>query len=239
MAETYHILHDGDGWPIGECPELDGQIQWADEDGMVYLLFDDIAEIHKQYHRSVDNYNKKVELDSDLPDRNEFIPEEVEIDDELLRIYNSLEESETAYYGFLWTHPLERSPDYEGGMTFEAHRTDADRHPVNPVEVRVKQVEKKIAKNKKTEYYLLQLEDACGELQQCQVWMDDWERFGNDLQEGILVRMRVKTPDGGFRRYTMESFPRNKKHLTPKRKEDDIRVIVMRKGPEDEPKVAS
>lgn len=238
LSKICHMLQTGDGWPEGECPALDHQIQWTDEDGMVYCLYEDIAEIHKQYHRSVDNYNKKVEIGGDTPDREDFRPEEIELSDELTRIYNSLEESETAYYGFLWTHPLERSPDYEGGMTFEDHRADAEKHPVNPVEVRIKQVEKKIAKNKKTEYYLLQLEDACGELQQCQVWMDDWERFGEDLQEGALVRMKVKAPDGGFRRYTMESFPRNKKHLTPKRKADDIRVVVMRRGVEDEKTVA-
>lgn len=235
LAMTRHILEsEKNGWPMGECPELDEAVQWADEDGMVYFLFDDIAEIHKQYHRSVDNYTKKVEIDGDKPDNSEFDSTQCEIDEELARIYSSLEDSETAYYGFVWTHPLERSPDYAGGMTFEDHRADAEKHPVNPVEVRVKQATKTTAKNKKTEYYLLQLEDACGELAQCQVWMDDWERFGPDLTEGALVRMRVKAPDGGFRRYTMESFPRHKKHLTPKNKEDDIRVIPLRKGPEDE-----
>ena len=239
LVKTHHILNSNEGWPNGECPNLDASIQWADEDGMVYFLYDDIAEIHKQYHRSVDNYNKKIEVNGDTPDRAEFNPESIEVDEELVRIYNSLEDSETAYYGFLWTHPLERSPDYAGGMTFETHRQDAMSHPINPVEVRIKQAEKTTAKNKKTEYYLLQLEDACGELQQCQVWMDDWERFGEDLIEGALVRIRVKAPDGGFRRYTMESFPRNKKHLTPKRKEDDIRVFVMRRGPEDERKVVA
>ena len=214
-----------------EKEEFDGveeewvnSLQWQDEDGMEYCKIDDIERIHDQYNRSVENYNKKKQSEDAF--LTPFNPEEIEVPEDLMEIYSSVESSEEAYYGFLWTHPLEKSPDYVGGMSFEDFRVA--NNSVNPVECLIKKVEEKTSKKSQVQYWLLTTEDACGEINQVQVWKDDWERFSEELQEKALVRLRLKAPDGGFKRYTLESYPRNKKHLVPK-KASDCRVLVLRK----------
>ena len=219
LSKTKYILESR--WPLGECPELDERIN---------DLYDDILDLHKQYHRSINNYNKKLEVGLSLYEEGEFDPNQIEIDEKLVEIYNSLEKSEMTYYGFLWTHPLEKSPDYTG-LTFELHRSQTKSNAANAVECRINSVEKKISK-KNTEYYSLQLEDAYGEMQNVQIWLGEWERFGEDFIKEALIRIRLRLPNGGFKSYTMESWPKWPKHkdLTPKRKIDDCRVVVLRKG---------
>jgi DNA polymerase III alpha subunit len=194
---------------------------WMDDKGKMHDPVDYIRGLYKKYQRSADTYNKKVEEEV----TGEFKPEEIEIDDELARIYMSVEESEKAFYGFLWTHPLEKSSDYKGNMTFEAHRAEGVK---GPVEVFINKVEEKESK-KKTKYYLLNVEDSNSEVQEVQVWMDDWYRFKDDLVEGNMVRIQVKPPDGGFRRYTLDSPPRHLRYKLPKDKKMDIRVVVMKR----------
>jgi DNA polymerase III alpha subunit len=220
---------DESKWPTGEVEELDMRIQSQDEDGMEYYLYDEIEFVHKQYHRSVDNYNKKVALDTEI-NRDDFKPDEISIDEELARIYSSQEESEKTFYGFLWQHPLERSPDYDGGMTFEDFRSE--NLLVGPVECRILQSDEMESKAKKTKYYLLKVEDANSEEAFVQVWSDDWERFGEELtvinDHKPLVKLKLKAPDAGFKRYTLDSPPRHQRWKLPKDKSLDSRVVVMR-----------
>jgi hypothetical protein len=225
---------DQDKWPTGECPNLDEYIQCQDEDGGMYYLWDDIEFVHKQYRRSADNYNKKVAADTTFG-QNDFNPDEIDVDEDLARIYASAEESEKAFYGFLWTHPLEKSPSYEGHMTFEDYRNE--QLIVGPVECRILSSEEKESKNKKTKYWLLKVEDANSEEAFVQVWSDDWERFGEELTATPtykpLVRLKLKAPDAGFKRYTLNSPPRHQRWKLPKDKSLDDRVVVMKAPPED------
>ncbi len=189
---------------------------WQDEDGKVYDNMEEVRKLHKRYNKSIENRMKPKE-------QKEFDPE-VAIDEKLAKIYSSQEESEKTFYGFLWTHPLEKNKNYSG-LTFESYRLDELQ--VGPVEVCINKVEEKESKNKKVTYHLLEVEDANSEIQQIQVWQDDWERFGEDLQAGNMVRVRIKAPEGGFRRYLLDSPPRHKRHLLPKSKSMDARVVIL------------
>lgn len=180
--------------------------------------------------RSVNNYAEKQSELHSVPDPTKFDEDKWPVDPDFERILSSVELSEQAYYGFLWVHPLEKSPDYCGDMTFESSR-NSDVNLAHPLECRIKEAEQKESK-KGTKYWLLTVEDANSEVGYVQVWSDDWERWEPELTVGKdeikLVRIRVKLPTGGFRRYTLDSFPRHKKHLCPKRKIDDHRVCVLR-----------
>ncbi len=197
--------------------------QEQDDDGQESNLYIDIEFLHKQYKRTVDNYNKKEPVSIDVAN---FKPEEIEVKEELVKILSSEAESQKAYYGFLWRHPLEKSPDYEGHMTFEDYRNE--QFIVGPVEVKILEVAAMESK-KKTKYWLLYVEDANSEEAQVQVWQDDWERFKEELIENQFIKLKVKAPDAGFRRYTLDSPPRHQRWKLPKDKSLDARVVIMRK----------
>ncbi len=76
--------------------------------------------------------------------------------------------------------------------------------------------------------------DANGEECLIQIWEDDWKRFGSELKDGELVRVKLKAPDPGFNRYTLWSPPKWQKweydKLIPKDRQYDTRVIILRKG---------
>ena len=150
-----------------------------------------------------------------------------EIDERLVALFSSLEECEMQFYGFLWHHPICKSPDYEGKRTFDIYKEKGLQQGY--VEVMINSVTKLISK-KNTNYWLIKAEDANGESAQIQVWEDDWERFKDDLKAGQYVKMEVKAPDKGFYRYTLYSPPKWLRHkLVPKTRVADMRVWVLRK----------
>jgi DNA polymerase-3 subunit alpha len=151
----------------------------------------------------------------------------VEMDEKLVALFASPEECETKFYGFLWNHPICKSPDWEGKRTFDVFKEKGLQ--IGYVEIVVNAVVKQVSK-KNTNYWLVKAEDENGEDAQIQVWEDDWERFKDDLKTGQFIKMEVKAPDKGFYRYTLYSPPkwmRNK--LVPKTRAADMRVWVLRK----------
>jgi len=171
------------------------------------------------------NYYRGLETSKTGLEEKPFVSEEYEIADKILENYESLEASQLAYYGFLWDHPLSKSPDYCGGMTFEDFKVCIEEN--NPVELRILTVKSMMSKKNNT-YWLVEAEDANSEMQQIQVWKEDFERFKEEIIPGKLLRMRLKGPSGGFRRFTFESPPKWERHKVAKRKEDDIRLCVLR-----------
>jgi DNA polymerase III alpha subunit len=212
----------------------------ADESDRVELL----ADIEKRETRSRISYFAKPTVADELPSLIEFVNEqalavfaetttEPEIEDKLIQQLNNAEECETLYYGFLWHHPLRKSPDYEGNRTFEMFRERGE--PLDYVEMILKSVTKQTSKkNKDVHYWLIKAEDANGEEGFIQVWEDDWKRFGPELKEGELVKMKIKPPDKGFNRYTLwapKKWPKwEYEKLIPKDRAFDLRVIPLRKG---------
>lgn len=225
-AEEMGILEDG---------------PWSDEEKQKM-----IAEIDKKRERSKTSYYNKPTIGDPIPPLEDFLVEqglrdvsaqvkEPDIDEKLVKLLNNAEECEQMFYGFMWHHPVRKSPDYEGRRTFELIRERGD--SLGYVEILIKDVTKQTSKKKKdVHYWVLKAEDENGEETMIQVWQDDWNRFGPELKEGELVKLKVKAPDKGFNRYTLWSPPKWPKweydKLIPKDRAFDLRVVVLRKRTE-------
>lgn len=178
--------------------------------------FNKIMVVYNRYKRSCETQEKKISKGMEILD--------VEINEKVLDLYKSKESIESHFYGFLWDHPLDKSPDYNG-FSFNVYRNEES--IIGSVEVLIKEVNEKISKNN-NRYYLMKVEDAFGEEQFVQVWENDWEIFNDLLIEGNLVRLTLSAPSAGFSSYTLYSPPKYMRWKLPS-KEYDFRVILMRK----------
>ena len=180
--------------------------------------------------RSIKGYLKKeAEADENPFTFDKFDPtsDDTYIPKELEEIYTSPESAETKYLGFIWNHPLEKSPDYTG-CTFSQLRLEMrDGATVGPVEVVVVSHKKRDWKNGKGFNYNIWVEDGNGERQYVTVWANDWERFEEEFTGANLLRIRVQPPTKFG--YTLDSPQRHKRHMLPP-KERDSRVFVMEWG---------
>ena len=88
----------------------------------------------------------------------------------------------------------------------------------------------RIARNKTTEFYSVDIEDGDGRKMVMNVWMDDFMRFDNEFTKGTLLRIEVKPPSGGYKTLSFYSPPRHRKHEIPVNKEEDFRVVVLPPG---------
>ena len=159
------------------------------------------------------------------PKLSEFVVDESK-QDKLKEEFEDLVACEKKYYGFTWQSNVEKSPDYKGGLTFD--RLEPDTNDAMPVEIEVISVQKK--KGKKTEYYQLKAEDANCDEGVINVWKDDYANFQNEIQAGNFLRIRLSPPSKGFKTFTIESVgPRNFYKKTTVNKEDDYRIVVLRK----------
>ncbi len=191
-----------------------------------------LLKLQKKWKRSVDgNVRKSQDTEAGVVGFDDFTPESNEVDLDLDKLLCDKEEAEKQFYGFIWTHPLEKSPDYRGGHTFEAFRLDSEARntPTAMCEVQINTVELKKTKNG-SPFASLRVEDANSEPGFVNVWSEDLERFKPELQPGNLVKMRLQRPDPPFKNYTFESPPRHKRHLLPKTKGEDYRLVVMRRA---------
>lgn len=217
--DTIHLTYEGASVDL-----VRGYIaKWQKEQNR--LTEEQLLEINKlltKYQKSCVLFQKKVEADQ--TDSIPFDPADIKVDETLETLYKSIEESEKAFYGFIWTHPLEKSPDYDH-RTFERFRNEA--RPKGYVQVRILEATQTTSKNKKTVYYLLKTEDAHGEIGYVQVWQDDWVRFEDDIVPGALLSMELQAPSGGFKRYTLHGPKRHLRHTLPKSRDYDFRVIKM------------
>jgi hypothetical protein len=197
-----------------------------------------IENIQVRRERSRINYVKRPTIEDGITpfDKWYLLPDDesnIKVDEKFkknIQILSDPEECENQYYGFLWNHPLKKSPDYEGNRTFETFKEKGN--PVDYVEVLIKSATKQTSK-KNNSYWLLKTEDVNGEDGFIQVWQDEWDRFGPELKAGEFVKLKVKAPDNGFYRYTLYSpkkWPRwEYEKLIPKERKFDLRVVVLRK----------
>jgi len=167
--------------------------------------------VNKFYEREKEDLNKGFNVD--------FKPDDYYVNPDLEVFFGDREKAELAYYGFIWTHPLEKLQYYKE-QTFEAFRKTG--RGVGPVEVLVKKVEHKTAKNKKTKYWSLKLDDG-NEENFTNVWENDYKVFHDLLKEGNLLRMMLLPPKEPFRTWSLQSLPRFKKV----NRELDMRVIEI------------
>jgi len=180
--------------------------------------------------RSMNGYAKKeLEADKNPFTFEKFDPEsdDTYIPKELEEIYTSPEIAQARYLGFIWDHPLEKSPDYTGSTFSQLRLEMLDGATVGPVEVVVVSHKKRNWKNGKGFNYNICVEDGNGERQYITVWPDDWKRFEEEFVGNNLLRIRVQPPTKFG--YTLDGPQRHKRHTLPP-KERDSRVFVMEWG---------
>ena len=148
------------------------------------------------------------------------------------------EVAQEVYYGYCWTHLLERSPDFKGGGTFdnlyqqiENGATGALRAEVHVV-AKPKEVKFRSGKGS---LFSVKMQDAKGRVEDVKFWKDDFERFREELEfwesdhrKGNLLHIHLRAPDPGFKGFTFFSPPRHMRHKeVPKSKGDDGRLVKM------------
>lgn len=194
--------------------------------------------IHKavvKYNRSVEQYLQKTAEDKPISFDN-FEPTG-QIDDKIKEILQDVPQAaESLYYGFGWSHPIEKSPDYDGDRTFSQFEIEED---LIVAQVEVQIIEKpKVKQSKKgNSYYLVKVEDADWNQELVTIWDNDYEIFKeefeyweSDSRKGLFLKIRVQRPGPGFKSYTFDSPPKHLRHkLVPRDKAADARLIKMRR----------
>lgn len=147
----------------------------------------------------------------------------------------SVFELERRHYGFSWNHPIQKSPDYVGGHSFEVFKND---ETVAGAGVEVVVVKRPLEKKSKggNRYYTVFVEDEDWNSEAVTFWAEDWDRFKEELEwwdepagRGHFLRMRVTRPGAGFRSYTFESPPKRIRYkVVPADKKNDARLQIMR-----------
>lgn len=201
------------------------------------LLSDDFSAadfmgVVKKYARAVLNFEHK----QDILSRNSISFENWESEGRYpADKWPSVFEVERKHYGFSWEHPIQKSPDYIGGHSFNMFKDD-ETIEIAGVEVMVvKKPVEKVSKNKNKYYYVV-VEDEDWNEEVVTFWAEDYNRFREELEywdesasRGNFLRLRVSRPGVGFRSYTFQSPPkRDRYRMVPSDKSLDARLQVMR-----------
>jgi len=143
-------------------------------------------------------------------------------------------ELERKHYGFSWEHPIQKSPDYTGGHSFNIFKED-DQIVKAGVEVMIiKKPQEKVSK-KDHKYYFVLVEDEDWNVEVVTFWSEDYARFKEELEywneeqtRGNFMQMRLTRPGAGFKSYTFESPPKAIRYkVVPADKKNDIRLQIM------------
>lgn len=143
-------------------------------------------------------------------------------------------ELERKHYGFSWEHPIQKSPDYVGGHSFNIFKEDEDIVNAGVEVMIVKQPQEKISK-KENKYYFVLVEDEDWNVEVVTFWSEDYARFKEELEywnkeqnRGNFIKIRLTRPGPGFKSYTFESPPKMIRHkIIPSDKSKDPRLQVM------------
>lgn len=217
---------------------LDVPYKYRGEDRVKQVSFYKIiADLAKKRETTMSNFSLKESGDEDNPtvidrfDRSKIKLEDEEVvvleNERWLNDELSFPEAEKLYYGFEWVHELETCPDYVGNTLDRfLEAAELEKFPSWMVEVRIEQVRKRTSKSG-TEFYSVDIEDANGKRMVVNVWKDDLARWKDEIKKGMLLKMRVRPPSGGFNTLTFESLPKHEKLKQWPTKEDDPRIRVM------------
>lgn len=180
----------------------------------------ELVALHDKLKKCIANKNKKDEF-AERPTMKNFNPDKVKVDPAIEKMMTdkSYEIAEEAYYGFIWTHPLEQCEGYSG-YTFENYMTQG--YAEGPVEVMIKKVE--TVSSPKTKYYKVSVEDSMSNSRRITVWGDDYERFSELLVKGNLLRVKLNPPKEPFPNFTLAKFANRWKRPS---KEFDTRIVQM------------
>jgi|LakMenEpi03Aug12_release.lakeMendotaPanAssembly.Ray.scaffolds.fasta_scaffold135987_3 DNA polymerase III alpha subunit len=193
---------------------------------------EDFHQMLRKYWKSVSSYEQKSELiEENFISLNNWTPKGLYSEDSIPNQF----ELEKKYYGFSWQHPLEKSPDYIGDLSFNKFKDDESILGSGVECMIIKKPEERISK-KDHKYYCVQVEDEDWNVEIVTFWQEDYNRFKEELEywneeenRGNLLQMRLIRPGKGFKSYTFESPKKQDRYKIPE-KEKDYRLQVMR-GP--------
>lgn len=190
---------------------------------------DDFHQILRKYWKSVTSYEQKIDLiEQNFISLENWQPKNILPIDQIPNQF----ELEKKYYGFSWQHPLEKSPDYLGDLSFSRFKEDETILNAGVECMVTKKPEEKISKNGNKYYYAL-VEDEDWNVEVVTFWEEDYNRFKEDLaywneeeKRGQLLKIRVTKPGKGFKSYTFESPKKQDRYKLPP-KEKDYRMQIM------------
>lgn len=191
---------------------------------------EDFYQVLRKYWKSVTSYEQKCELmQENFISLENWEPKNIY---SIEKIPNQFD-LEKKYYGFSWQHPLEKSPDYFGDLSFTRFKDDELIYCAGVECVVIKKPEEKFSK-KGNKYYYVLVEDEDWNVEVVTFWGEDYNRFEEELNywnkeenRGNLLKIKVVRPGKGFKSYTFESPRKQDKHKLPE-KQKDHRLQVMR-----------
>jgi DNA polymerase III alpha subunit len=191
---------------------------------------DDFYQVLRKYWKSVSSYEQKCELiEQNFISLENWEPKNIYSIDKIPNQFDI----EKKYYGFSWQHPLEKSPDYSGDLSFTRFKDDELIYSAGVECMVTKKPEEKISKNGNKYYYVL-VEDEDWNVEVVTFWQEDYNRFKEELNywnkeenRGHLLKIRVTRPGKGFRSYTFESPRKQERHKLPEDKQKDYRLQIM------------
>jgi DNA polymerase III alpha subunit len=193
---------------------LDGKNAWK----QMCKVLNKIQSARKRFIEKI-NYDK--------PKLEAFDFNSQKIDSKIEKELSDSYESEKKTYGFCWDFKIEKSKDFQGGMTFDKV-LELEEGDSLPVEVEVLSVNKR--KGKKTEYYQVKAQDCNGDEGVINIWKDEYEIYQEELQHGNFLRIRLHPPTNGFKTFTLENLGRKNYFSKIKiNKSDDYRIFLMQK----------
>lgn len=196
-----------------------------ENDGGEEFLRDEIEKLHDKLAKAIANKEKKDQF-IERPCLATFDPDNPEmklkLSEEYMAILNDPtgEAAQVAFYGYVWTHPIERCENYNG-HTFDEFIDSND--PDGKVECLIKEITKK--KGPKATFYSSVLEDATGTKKKMTIWEDDFLRFEEELKVGNFVRLHVDAPHPVYRTFMLHQF-KGGRYRKPA-KTSDYRVVQL------------
>jgi hypothetical protein len=199
-------------------------------------LLNVVRQIEKKFLAAEQRFLKnKEKYDIDKPVLAAFDPKSVEINDKkIIDVFSSKELAEQTYLGFVWENKIRISPDYKPNQNFDTikYNSVANKQPYYRLMGEIHDVAVKTFKNGKGKFASIVLVDDNFEKNRVTFWEDDYDRFKAELKKGNLISIQVSMSTGGYQGYNFFAPPKWQRHLVPKEKKLDYRLVVMR-NPEE------
>jgi DNA polymerase III alpha subunit len=233
LSDMKSLLHEGVDFDFSSQNLISLYENFDDfEESLISKEFskDDFHQILRKYWKSVSSFEQKTELiQENLISLENWQPKNIYPIDKIPNQFDL----EKKYYGYSWQHPIEKSPDYSGELSFNRFKDDDLIISAGVECMVIKKPEEKFSK-KGNKYYYVLVEDEDWNVEVVTFWQEDYNRFEEDLNywnkeenRGNLLKIRLVRPGKGFKSYTFES-PKKQDRVRLPDKEKDYRLQIMR-----------
>lgn len=169
-------------------------------------IYKKLANISNRWAKSIETCNKKI---------NDLENKEVNIESKYLQLLENPISAETEYFGFEWMNPLGSV-----GAEYTFEQFDTNQIESGPCDIRILSIEERQGKVK---FYQITAEDLIGNKRKINIWMSDYNIWGDLFVVGAMLRMRLKAPDQGFPTYSLDGG----RYTKWRRNINDFRVMIL------------